>query len=230
MEREIYDIYVTNVSIVKSSKSERTDRMATQDALFRAISNYVILEDLVDIVGLVDLVKIPKYCEEHDGTTYVAFVRFDKPENHREAVKMINERIKFYNRKLVAKLNDVCSGDGQWHRSGNELRLFDNQRVYYHGEKVKYIKKHNDLMEGKEARIVMELREELEKEKKESEVVQSDLKKTKGALERAERKIAELLEDKARIAAAAESIGEANKKMAKDIDVLKKRLESCNCD
>ncbi|RNA07940.1 hypothetical protein BpHYR1_044376 [Brachionus plicatilis] len=37
MEREIYDIYVTNVSIVKSSKAERTDRQATQDALFRAI-------------------------------------------------------------------------------------------------------------------------------------------------------------------------------------------------
>ncbi|RMZ98214.1 hypothetical protein BpHYR1_050100, partial [Brachionus plicatilis] len=59
---------------------------------------------------------------------------------------------------------------------------------------------------------------------------QSDLKKTKDALERAERKIAELLEDKARIVAAAESIGEANKKMAKNIDVLEKRLESCHCD
>ncbi|RNA29594.1 hypothetical protein BpHYR1_022932 [Brachionus plicatilis] len=138
--------------------------------------------------------------------------------------------IKFYNRKLLAKLNDVCSGDGQWHRSGNKLRLFDNQTVYYHGEKVKYIKKHNELLEGKEAKIVMELRGELEKEKKEREVAQSDLKKTKDALERAERKIAELLEDKARIVAAAESIGEANKKMAKNIDVLEKRLESCHCD
>ncbi|RNA11392.1 hypothetical protein BpHYR1_038999 [Brachionus plicatilis] len=48
---------------------------------------------------------------------------------------MTNDMIKLYNRKLFAKLNDVCSEDGQWHRSGNKLRLFDNQRVYYHAKR-----------------------------------------------------------------------------------------------
>ncbi|CAF0901819.1 unnamed protein product [Brachionus calyciflorus] len=161
MDNDIFDIYVTNISIDRSDTPNRSDRLATQDALWRFINNFILFEPIMERIGLVDLIKIPKYCESHDGNTYVAFIRFQNHQNQCEAVEFINSLMNFRGRQLFAKLNDIRSEDGQWSRSNNRLKLFDNQRLYFHEEKTKYIKKQNAIIDGRESITIQKLRAEL---------------------------------------------------------------------
>ncbi|CAF0993769.1 unnamed protein product [Brachionus calyciflorus] len=64
--------------------------------------------------------------------------------------------IKDQGQQLLAKLIDIRSDHGQWFCSNNRLKLFDNQRLYYNEEKTKYIKKQNDIMEGRESEKIKE--------------------------------------------------------------------------
>ncbi|CAF1135484.1 unnamed protein product, partial [Brachionus calyciflorus] len=114
-------------------------------------------------------------------------------ENHCEAVEFINSLMNFRGRQLVAKLNDIRSEDGQWFRSNNRLKLFDNQRLYYHEEKTKYVKKQNDIIDGRESITIQELRAELAAEKLGREEDQQQLVIVKEKLSKANRRIKELL-------------------------------------
>ncbi|CAF1059474.1 unnamed protein product [Brachionus calyciflorus] len=195
MENDIFDIYVTNISIVWSEYFNRN--ISTQDALWRFINNFILFKPILERIGLVDLIKIRKYCESHD------------------AVEIIDSLMNFRGRKLIAKLNDIRLEDGQWFRSNNRLKLFDNQRLYYHEEKTKYIKKQND---GRESITIKGLRAELAAEKLGRKEGQLQLVNVKEKLSKANRLIEELLEQNERFQSAENKIKIANNKMAKQLE------------
>jgi hypothetical protein len=165
-DESIFDIFVSNITAIKSKDPKVNNRIATMNALETFINKQVIEAKQDEKFGLINLLKIPKSCEYHDGRTFVSFVRFEKTRSHGEAANFLNNLV-LEGRPLSAKMNNIRSEDGQWYRTNNTHKLFDNQRLYYHDEKMAYIRRANDLMMGREQATILELRQQLlEKDKK----------------------------------------------------------------
>jgi hypothetical protein len=72
---------------------------------------------------------------------------------------------------LVAKLNDIPSEDAQWYRADNKHQLFNEMKLFYHSEKLDYIKRANDKLMSHEQGTILVLRRQLmEKDKEISEL------------------------------------------------------------
>ncbi|CAF1067758.1 unnamed protein product [Brachionus calyciflorus] len=81
----------------------------------------IISNNLDEIFRLIALLKIPKYCEDHDGNTFVGFIRLEKPNRHSDAAIFFNS-LTFNGRKLVASVINIRSEDGQWYRANNHYK------------------------------------------------------------------------------------------------------------
>jgi hypothetical protein len=90
-KEKIFDIYLTNISIVRNDQRQpnMTDRSQTAKTLQIFIEKETVLCELDQEFGLISLVKIPVFCKRHDGNTFIAFLRFERQEKHAEALLII---------------------------------------------------------------------------------------------------------------------------------------------
>ena len=72
MIRKKFDIYIRNITVLGG------DRRKTAKTLEIFINKEIIRQGLDSKLGLIDNLKIPEMCRDHDGATYIAFCRDGK--------------------------------------------------------------------------------------------------------------------------------------------------------
>lgn len=197
--RPIFDIYIRNISIVDGN------RLKTMNELFVFINKCLIQDKLDNRLGLLDNLKVPEMCRHHDGNTYIAFCRFEKPNMHCEAAEYISKLI-FYGRQLLARVNDIESGVAQW--STVRLQNEDGTPIWYHGEKAKLLNSINKVVESNGSEVE-ELKRQLEHETEMKEMALNKITTFSDELCRLNNKYLDKLEENERI------IGELRAKLAK---------------
>ena len=172
------------------------------DALETFLNKLIISNKLDSKFGLIQLLTIPKMCESHEGKTFMAFCRMEKPEYHGEVAKFFNFQ-EFEQRKINVSQNNLPTEMAKWYHSNNTFKVYNDKRMFYHEQKTEYMASQNTTVKKLQNSELMAMKDSFQREREGLHQVINENNKI----------IVELKTENGNLRAKLKQIGEANYQM-----------------